>query len=70
MYFPYLKHIKIIQLFGFMNNFSPQVLLAGLSEMSEVHEEVKLLLAVVHKQAQEHLSEMDPYKIIVNRVWI
>ncbi|CAM4572042.1 unnamed protein product [Leuciscus chuanchicus] len=29
----------------------------GLGEMSEFHEEVKLLLAVVHKQAQEHLSQ-------------
>jgi len=49
------------RLFGFMNNFSPQGFLAGLSEMAELHEEVKLLLAVVHKQAQElqfvHLSQ-------------
>ncbi len=45
------------QLFGFMKNFSPQVPLVGLLEMPEVHEEVKVLLPVVHKQAQEHLSQ-------------
>jgi len=65
MYFPYLKHIQIIQLFWFMNNFSPQVLLVGLSEMSEVHEEVKLLLALVHKQAQEHLSQFQLLVLVV-----
>ncbi len=44
------------KLFGFMKNVLPQGLLVGLSEMPEVHEEEKLLV-LVHKPAQEHLSQ-------------